>query len=85
MVFEVRRKESEHLGEEGCWIGMNFTTIFPLEAGANCVPCGFHVLRILDKIDPYVETFPKSYTHILRPGITTGNIFQNARIAFYFF
>ena len=55
---------------------MDFTAIFPLEAGANCVPCGFHVLRILDKIDPYVETFPKSYTHILRPGITTGNTFS---------
>lgn len=45
---------------------MTFTTVFPLEDGPNCEPCGFHVLRILAKIDPYVETFPKFYTHILR-------------------
>ena len=55
---------------------MNFTTVFPLEDVANCEPCGFHVLRILAKVGPYVETFPKFYTHILSPGITAGNIFS---------
>lgn len=71
-----QKKGKRTLGWRGCWIGLNFTAIFLLEAGANCAPCGFHVLGILDKIDPYVETFPKSYTHILSPGITPGNTFS---------
>lgn len=50
--------------------------IFPLEDGASCEPCGFHVLRILAKIDPYVETFPKFYTHILSPCVTASNAFS---------
>ena len=71
-----QKKGKRTLVWRGCWFGMNFSAIFLLEAGVNCAPCGFHVLRILDKIDPYVETFPKSYTHILSPGITTGNTFS---------
>lgn len=65
---------------------MTFPTVFfHLERGANCEPCGFHVLRILAKIDPYVETFPKFYTHILSPCVTASNtFFQIARIAFTF-
>ena len=54
---------------------MNFTTVFPLEDGANA-PCGFHVLRILAKIDPHVETFPKFYTHTLSPGIPASKTFS---------
>lgn len=55
---------------------MNFTTIFPLEDAANCEPCGFHVLRILAKVGPYAETFPRHCTRILSPGITAGNTFS---------
>lgn len=40
LMFEVRRKESEHMDEEAVGLA-SFTTIFPLEDGANCEPCGF--------------------------------------------
>lgn len=61
---------------KGWWIGVTFTTVFPLEDGPNCEPCGFHVLRILAKIDPYVETFPKFYTHILSLCVAASNTFS---------
>lgn len=74
-VFEVRRKESEPMNEEAVGLSWLFQLFFPLEHGANYEPCGFHVLRILAKIDPCVETFPKFYTHILNPCVTASNTF----------
>ena len=70
--------------EVNSWIGTTFTTVFPLEDGPNCEPCGFHVLRILAKIDTYVETFPNFYTHILSLCVTARNTFSKMpEIAFY--
>lgn len=55
---------------------MTFTTVFPLEDGPNCEPCGFHGLRMLAKIDPYVETFPKFYPHLFSLCVPAKNTFS---------
>lgn len=54
---------------------MVLTTIFPFGRW-SCESCGFHVLRISAKIDPYVETFPKLHTHILSFCVTSSNPFS---------
>lgn len=51
----------------------------PLEEGGNCKLCGLHVLRILAKIDHYVEIFPAFDTHMLSPYVITNVMFSKCQ------
>lgn len=72
----LKSEERRTLGWRGCWISwiLLLFSFWKLEQIVHLVD--FMCWEFLDKIDPYVETFPKSYTHILSPGITPGNTFS---------